>query len=164
MRDQTDFDPVFFAPFVSSPVVQEGRRFAVHDGQSVRDILFDRAVAEAFELLGLGASPRSRHAFSLSTSEIFRKERKARPTGSLRATLCLLDHDPTRVHFLLRLHDIEGGAVVAESERVITHLDAEGREPVPFPAPVRRRLEDMRLAHAPLETLVSHPDRPLPKN
>ena len=56
MLDRIDFEPLFFAPFVSSVMrVEPGWiDYNGHLNMAYYNVLFDRAVDEAFELLGCG--------------------------------------------------------------------------------------------------------------
>lgn len=167
MRDRTDFDPVFFAPFVSSAVVFEADHPpATGDGgePSAYDIIFSRAVHEAFALLGLGVVEMERGALSCSNAEILQQDHIARPRGAVRATLRLLDYDSFRVHLLLHVHDEADGAVVAVSERVVMHLSPDGESPRRFPDDILRRLAEMRLVHARLGLVDTLQLRLAPRN
>jgi len=56
MLDRRDLEPVFFAPFVSSPMRVEPAwiDYNGHLNMAYYNVLFDRAVDEAFELIGCG--------------------------------------------------------------------------------------------------------------
>ena len=56
MLDRLDLEPVFFAPFVSSVMTVEPAwiDYNGHLNMAYYNVLFDRAVDEAFELLGCG--------------------------------------------------------------------------------------------------------------
>ena len=58
MLDRLDLEPVFFAPFVSSVMrVEPGWiDYNGHLNMAYYNVLFDRAVDEAFELLGCGST------------------------------------------------------------------------------------------------------------
>ena len=57
MLDRLDLEPAFFAPFVSSPMRVEAGwiDYNGHLNMAYYNVLFDRAVDEAYELLGCGA-------------------------------------------------------------------------------------------------------------
>ena len=57
MLDRTDLEPVFFAPFVSSMMRVEPQwiDYNGHLNMAYYNVLFDRAVDEVYELLGIGA-------------------------------------------------------------------------------------------------------------
>src|SRR4051812_3847220 len=56
MLDRTDLEPLFFAPFVSSVMrVEKGWiDYNGHLNMAYYNVLFDRCVDEAYELLGIG--------------------------------------------------------------------------------------------------------------
>ena len=56
MLDRLDLEPAFFAPFVSSPMRVEAGwiDYNGHLNMAYYNVLFDRAVDEAYELLGCG--------------------------------------------------------------------------------------------------------------
>ena len=56
MLDRTDLEPLFFAPFVSSVmrVEQSWIDYNGHLNMAYYNVLFDRCVDEAYELLGIG--------------------------------------------------------------------------------------------------------------
>src|SRR5215470_9248621 len=56
MLDRTDLEPLFFAPFVSSvmKVEQSWIDYNGHLNMAYYNVLFDRCVDEAYELLGVG--------------------------------------------------------------------------------------------------------------
>jgi acyl-CoA thioester hydrolase len=58
MLDRLDLEPLFFAPFVSSVMrVEPGWiDYNGHLNMAYYNVLFDRAVDEAFELIGCGAN------------------------------------------------------------------------------------------------------------
>ena len=57
MLDRTDLEPVFFAPFVSSLMRVEPQwiDYNGHLNMAYYNVLFDRAVDEVYELIGIGA-------------------------------------------------------------------------------------------------------------
>ncbi len=56
MRSRIDFEPVFFAPFVSSVMTVDPAwiDYNGHLNMAYYNVLIDRAVDEAFFLVGLG--------------------------------------------------------------------------------------------------------------
>ena len=67
MLDRTDLEPVFFAPFVSSLMRVEPQwiDYNGHLNMAYYNVLFDRAVDEVYELLGLGRLSEGAQAFDL---------------------------------------------------------------------------------------------------
>jgi len=72
MLDRRDLEPVFFAPFVSSPMrVEPGWiDYNGHLNMAYYNVLFDRAVDEAFELIGCGLDYVKTRKLSCFTAEV----------------------------------------------------------------------------------------------
>ena len=72
MLDRVDIEPLFFAPFVSSVMrVEDGWiDYNGHLNMAYYNVLFDRAVDEAFELLGCGPDYVKARRHSCFTAEV----------------------------------------------------------------------------------------------
>ena len=72
MLDRRDLEPVFFAPFVSSLMrVEPGWiDYNGHLNMAYYNVLFDRAVDEAFELIGCGLDYVKTRKQSCFTAEV----------------------------------------------------------------------------------------------
>ena len=72
MLDRWDLEPVFFAPFVSSlmRVEPDWIDYNGHLNMAYYNVLFDRAVDEAFELLGCGHDYVTTRNLSTFTAEV----------------------------------------------------------------------------------------------
>jgi acyl-CoA thioester hydrolase len=72
MLDRTDLEPVFFAPFVSSLMRVEPQwiDYNGHLNMAYYNVLFDRAVDEVYELIGIGSEYLKNHRHSTFTAEI----------------------------------------------------------------------------------------------
>ena len=72
MLDRTDLEPVFFAPFVSSLMRVEPQwiDYNGHLNMAYYNVLFDRAVDEVYELLGIGLDYLKQHNHSTFTAEV----------------------------------------------------------------------------------------------
>ncbi|MBX6426986.1 MAG: thioesterase family protein [Variibacter sp.] len=151
MLDRSDFEPVFFAPFVSSVMqVEPGWiDYNGHLNMAYYNVLFDRAVDEVYELLGVGAAYVEREKRSLFTAEVHvRYLRELHAGDSVRVTFQLLGFDHKRVHYFEQLFHATEGWVSATSENMALHVDMEARRTVPFTEAVARRLARMQAAHA----------------
>ncbi len=73
----------------------------------------------------------------------------------VRVTIQVLAADDKRVHCYLEARHALDGWVAASSERLTLHVDLNFRRATPFPAEIRRKLEELRESHAPLP----RPDR-----
>lgn len=152
MLDRRDFEPVFFAPFVSSVMKVEPAwiDYNGHLNMAYYNVLFDRAVDEAFTLLGCGADYVQR-GFSTFTAEAHvRYLRELKEDAPVRVTFQLLGYDSKRLHFFEQLFHAEEGWVSATSENLTLHIDMAKKKVAPFPADVAQRLAHMKAVHGQL--------------
>jgi acyl-CoA thioesterase FadM len=112
MLDRYDLEPVFFAPFVSSLMgVEPGWiDYNGHLNMAYYNVLFDRAVDEAFELIGCGLNYVKTRKHSCYTAEVHvRYLRELHAGDPVRVTFQLLDYDAKRMHYFEQLfHAVEG--------------------------------------------------------
>jgi acyl-CoA thioester hydrolase len=153
MLDRLDFEPVFFAPFVSS-VMRVEPAWIDYNGQlnmAFYNVLFDRAVDEALALLGCGADYVKSRRQSCFTAEVHvRYLRELRAGDPVRVTFQLLDYDAKRVHFFEQLFHAADGWVSATSENMALHLDMAAGKTAAFPSDIAASLAKMKAAHAEL--------------
>jgi acyl-CoA thioesterase FadM len=112
MLDRCDLEPLFFAPFVSSVMkVEPGWiDYNGHLNMAYYNVLFDRAVDEAYELLGIGAGYVERARRSLYTAEVhIRYLRELHAGDPVRVTFQLLGHDAKRLHYFEQLFHAADG-------------------------------------------------------
>jgi acyl-CoA thioester hydrolase len=153
MLDRRDLEPLFFAPFVSSVMRVEPAwiDYNGHLNMAYYNVLFDRAVDEAFELLGCGADYVKKRQLSFFTAEVHvRYLRELRAGDPVRVTFQLLDFDLKRMHCFEQLFHAEEGWVSATSENMSLHVDIVAKKTAPFPADLIKRLTQMKSAHAQL--------------
>ncbi len=151
MLDRTDLEPLFFAPFVSSVMRVEPAwiDYNGHLNMAYYNVLFDRAVDEAYELLGIGAEYLSTKAHSTFTAEAHvRYLRELHEDDPVRVTFQLLDYDSKRIHYFEQLFHATEGWVSATSENMTLHVDMGTKKVAPFPAIVMRTLSRMKASHA----------------
>src|ERR1700754_468444 len=106
MLDRTDLEPLFFAPFVSSVMRVEPTwiDYNGHLNMAYYNVLFDRAVDEAYELLGIGADYLSTQRKSCFTAEVHvRYLRELHEGDPVRVTFQLIEHDSKRLHYFEQL-------------------------------------------------------------
>jgi len=122
-----------------------------HLNMAYYNVLFDRAIDELHEAVGLGPAYRARTDASTFTAEahiVYARELQA--GDAVFVTCHLLDTDARRHHtFMELIHAVEG-FVSARSEQMHLHVDMAARKVVPFPAEIAARLEAMRAAQASL--------------
>ncbi len=153
MLDRLDLEPAFFAPFVSSPMRVEAGwiDYNGHLNMAYYNVLFDRAVDEAYELIGCGLDYVERTKHSCYTAEVHvRYLRELHAGDRVRVTFQLLGYDSKRLHYFEQLFHAEEGWLSATSENMALHVDMTQQKTAPFPSTVAARLARMRAAHAAL--------------
>src|SRR6266581_267008 len=147
MLDRLDLEPVFFAPFVSSVMRVEPAwiDYNGHLNMAYYNVLFDRAVDEAFELLGCGIDYVKTQRHSCFTAEVHvRYLRELKAGDPVRVTFQLLDYDGKRLHYFEQLFHAAEGWVSATSENLSLHVDMEAKRTAPFPDGVVAALARMK--------------------
>ncbi|MGO4386865.1 acyl-CoA thioesterase [Microvirga sp. 2YAF29] len=148
MRKRT---PVFFfAPFVSSTMRVEPAwiDFNGHLNMAYYHVIFDRAMAEAFDLLGIGpddAEERKGSFFTAEVHTVYKRELKL--NDPVRVTFQLVDHDEKRLHYYLEIRHATEGWVSATMEGMSLHVNLETRKVTPFPDDIGANLAVMKAAH-----------------
>ena len=153
MLDRTDLEPLFFAPFVSSLMRVEPQwiDYNGHLNMAYYNVLFDRAVDEVYELVGIGLDYLKQRNHSTFTAEVhIRYVRELRESDPVRVTFQLLDYDSKRIYYFEQLFHATEGWVSATSENMTLHVDMASKKVAPFPDPILRTLARMKAAHAQL--------------
>ena len=151
MPDRADLKPVFPAPFVSSLMRVEPQwiDYNGHLNMAYYNVLFDRAVDETYEMLGIGLDYLKRTNHSTFTAEVHvRYLRELHEGDPVRVTFQLLAYDSKRIHYFEQLLHAEEGWVSATSENMTLHVDMGAKKVAPFPESVLRALAAMQAAHA----------------
>ncbi len=151
MLDRIDIEPVFFAPFVSSVMrVEPGWiDYNGHLNMAYYHVLFDRAVDEAFALVGIGPAYVECRSHSFFSAEVHvRYLRELHAGDPVRVTLQLLDFDAKRLHFFEQLFHATEGWVAATSEQMSLHVDLNVKKTAPFPDEVSALIARMSAAHS----------------
>jgi acyl-CoA thioester hydrolase len=151
MLNTTDLEPVFFAPFVSSVMTVESAwiDYNGHLNMAYYNVLFDRAVDEAFELLGCGLDYVKHRRHSCFTAEVHvRYLRELNAGDRVRVTFQLLNYDAKRMHYFEQLFHATEGWVSATSENMSLHVDMAAKKTAAFPPEVTACLARMKAAHA----------------
>ncbi len=110
MNDRATAETAIPTPFVSSVMhVEPGWiDYNGHLNMAYYNVLFDRAVDEVYELLGLGLDYVKTHAHSTFTAEVhLRYLRELHAGDPVRVTFQLLDFDAKRLHYFEALHHAE---------------------------------------------------------
>ena len=139
------------APFVSSLMRVEKAwiDYNGHLNMAYYNVLFDRAVDEAYEVLGIGLDYlRQTHHSTFTAEAHVRYLRELHENNPVRVTFQLLDFDSKRIHYFEQLLHADEGWVSATSENMTLHVDMTAKKVVPFPDTVMRSLAAMKAAHA----------------
>jgi acyl-CoA thioester hydrolase len=145
--------PEFAAPFVSSIMRVEDAwiDYNGHLNMAYYNVLFDRAVDELFDVLGVGAAYLKENGHSTFTAEVHvRYLRELHAADPVRVAVQLLGYDAKRLHYFEEMHHAEDGWLSATSENMSLHVDLRARKTAPFPEAVERRISAMMKAHAAL--------------
>jgi len=151
MLDRPDPEPAFFAPFVSSPMRVEAGwiDYNGHLNMAYYNVLFDRAVDEVYEILGLGLAYVDVSRHSTFTAEVHvRYLRELHAGDPVRVTFQLLGFDAKRLHYFEQLFHAEEGWLSATSENMALHVDMAAKKTASFPEHITARLARMKAAHA----------------
>ena len=145
--------PEFPAPFVSSVMTVEPQwiDYNGHLNMAYYNVLFDRAVDEVYEFIGIGPSYLKRSGHSTFTAEVHvRYLREIHENDPVQVEFQLLDFDAKRIHYFETLKHAEQSWVSATSENMTLHVDMTAKKVAPFPDGVMRALAAMKAAHAKL--------------
>jgi acyl-CoA thioester hydrolase len=151
MLDRLDLEPAFFAPFVSSvmKVEQDWIDYNGHLNMAYYNVLFDRCVDEAYELIGCGLSYLQQTKHSTFTAEVhIRYLRELHAGDPVRVTFQLLDFDAKRIHYFEQLFHAREGWLSATSENMTLNVDMVAKKTAPFPEFIMAQLARMKAAHA----------------
>lgn len=151
MAEEPPHPIFFFAPFVSSPMEVEPSwiDYNGHLNMAYYHVLFDRAVDEAFGVVGLGPDYVEKRGASFFAAEIHTLyKRELAANDPVRVTLQLIDVDEKRLHYYLELRHARENFVAATSENLSLHVDLGTRRVTPFPADIAGALAVMKAAHA----------------
>jgi acyl-CoA thioester hydrolase len=153
MSERGNIEPEFPAPFVSSVMGIEPQwiDYNGHLNVAYYNVLFDRAVDEIYELVGLGPDylKRTKHSTMVAEAHV-RFLREVHESDPLRVSVQLLDYDSKRVHLFEQLQHATEGWVSATCETMTLHVDMTAKKVAPFPDFVMQALARMNAAHSAL--------------
>ncbi|MEI9803458.1 MAG: thioesterase family protein [Pseudolabrys sp.] len=151
MLDRTDPEPAFMAPFISSVMRVEPQwiDYNGHLNVAYYNVLFDRAVDEVYELIGLGPTYLKQHGHSTMVAETHvRYLRELREGEAVRVSVQLLGYDAKRIHLFEQLLHAGENWVSATCESMTLHVDMAAKKVAPFPDSVVRLLKRMDETHS----------------
>ena len=151
MADADRGIPIFvFAPFVASTMRVEPAwiDYNGHMNMAYYLVLFDRAVDEAFEVVGLGQDYLESRGASYFTAEIHTRYLRELSVGTaVRTTVQLIDYDQKRIQAYFEIRHLEEGWTAATCEKLFLHVDMASRKVAPFPADILAGLATLKAAH-----------------
>jgi len=122
-----------------------------HFNMAYYNVLFDRAVDELYELLGIGQDYVTSARRSCFTAEVhLRYLRELHAGDPVRVSIQLLAHDAKRLHYIEQMHHAVEGWLSATSENMALHVDLQSRKVAAFPPAAMGRLQAVQAAHAAL--------------
>ncbi|MEP7031717.1 MAG: thioesterase family protein [Pseudolabrys sp.] len=146
-------DPKIPAPFMSSLMKVEPQwiDYNGHLNMAYYNVLFDRAVDEVYELIGLGPDYLKTYGHSTMVAEMHvRYLREVGAGDPLKVSVQLLDYDSKRIHLYEELLHASENWVSATCETMTLHVDMKKKKVAPFPDSVMKLIERMKVAHAEL--------------
>ncbi len=146
MLDRVDFEPIFFAPFVSSVMKVEPAwiDYNGHLNMAYYNVLFDRAVDEVYEPLDCGAAY-VRKGFSTFTAEVHvRYLRELHEGDPVRGPSSSSNTTTSASISSSSSLTPKKAGFPATSENIALHVDMAAKKVAPFRPEVTRRLLQMR--------------------
>lgn len=141
---------VVAAPFESSTMRVEPAwiDYNGHLNVAYYHVLFDRALDQAFAVVGLGPDYVAERRLSYFVAELhtsFRRELAV--DTAVRVTVQLVGHDAKRIHAYLEIRHLDEGWAAAACEMLILHVDLATRKVVSFPDDILQSLAAMEAVH-----------------
>jgi acyl-CoA thioester hydrolase len=153
MPEPKKINPLFFAPFVSSVLRVETGWIDEngHLNMAYYNVLFERAIDQAFDLLGLTDTYYRDGSGTIFIGEAhLRYRREVYLDTPVRVTVQLIDYDSKRMHLYLEMRHASEGWLAASSELMALHIDKTERKVSAFPAEILDAIAVMQSAHAAL--------------
>jgi acyl-CoA thioester hydrolase len=150
MNDRPAPETAMPVPFVSSVMRVEPAwiDYNGHLNMAYYNVLFDRAVDEVYELLGLGLDYVRTAKCSTFTAEVHVRYLRELLVGApVRVRFQLLGFDAKRLHYFEELHHADEGWLSATSENMALNVDMTAKKVAAFPDRVMERLKLMKAAH-----------------
>ena len=121
-----------------------------HMSESCYLLVFGDSADAFFRYVGIDEAYRAA-GHSIYTSETHLHHRSEASEGEpLTLTLQLLDHDDRRIHVHHEMRHGDSGALLAEAEQLLVHVDARAGRSAAMPPELLERVAAVREAHATL--------------
>ena len=144
-------------PFTSTPLdlQKDWIDYNGHLNMAYYNVLFDRGLDQAWDLLGIGATYAATRKLTTYTAEIhICYIRELHLGAQVTVSTQVLDADEKRLHVFQEINHVDGW-LAATSESLTLHVDMAGPKVTPFPADIKANIDAMLAAHAELP----RPDR-----
>jgi len=118
-----------------------------HLNMAYYNVLFDKAVDHAFDLIGCGPgylAARGMSFFTAETHVCYVGELK--PDAMVAVSVQILDFDTKRLHLFQEMRHVDGW-LSATSETLLLHVDIKGPKVAPMPADILDKVARMAAAH-----------------
>jgi acyl-CoA thioester hydrolase len=138
------------SPFVcrERPVESAWIDYNGHMNMAYYNLVFDQALDEVFDALGIGAAYVATGAGSCFTVEVHvTYVQEVKLADPLRVAYQLLDWDAKRLHMFASMHHAQEGYLAATSEHLSLHVDMKTRRAGPLPLDAQNRIKEMMDAH-----------------
>lgn len=140
---------------MNAPFLCPGRRvepawidYNGHMNMAYYNLVFDQALDQVFDELGIGADYVRCGGGSCFVVEIHVSYvQEVKLDDPLRITFQLLDWDEKRLHFFGEMFHAGQGYLAATSEQLVLHVAMASRKAGPFPVPVQTNVARMMAAH-----------------
>ena len=153
MAANPKFNPLFFAPFVSSTFRPKSEWIDEngHLNMAYFNVIFELALDEALVQLGLTPDYYASGRGTVFIGEAHLKYRREVTLDmSVRVTLQLIDYDEKRMHLYMEMRHANEGWLACTSELMMLHVDPTERRVAPFPPDILNEIAVMKSAHASL--------------
>ncbi|WP_096435878.1 thioesterase family protein [Alteribacter populi] len=142
-----------YKPFsFQNHVQQEWVDYNGHMNDAAYATVFSLAVDAFMDHIGLDASARESHQYTIFTLETHLCYlQEAHEGEQLNVEMQLLDDDAKRLHVFFTMKNTSGD-VIATSEQMLMGMDTLQERPAPFPSPIAAAIESIRSVHEQLET------------
>ena len=153
MSAKPKINPLFFAPFVSSVMRAEAGWIDAngHLNMAYYNVLFERALDEAFDLLGLNRAYYETQPGTIFVAEAhLAYQREIFLDTPVRITVQLIDYDTKRMHLYLEMRHAAEGWLAATSELMMLHIDRTERKVSAFPQDILDAIAVTKSAHSAL--------------
>lgn len=135
-------------PCLETAVRSEWVDYNGHMNDGAYAVVFSEATDALMDRLGMDASFREEHRYTLFTLEThLRYLQEAHEGDRLDIEVLLLDHDAKRLHAFFVMRHADSGSPASTCEIMLMGMDRDTDRPAPFPQPIVERIDALWQAH-----------------